>query len=170
MNTPSSEPGWLRRALFSRFTLIAFVAGAALAGGVSVVAAGHEGMMMGCTHGAGDFSTHVEHGLKHLYAEIDATDAQKAQIDPLVKQAVSDLQSMHSQLPAAHGQVVQALTQTPVDRAALEAARSAHLQVADQASKRIVQLIADVADVLTPAQRKALADHLAKMHGEMHGA
>lgn len=165
MNTASPGPSALRRGLFSRFALLAFVAGAALAAGVSALAGGHQGMMMGCGHGAEDFSTHLEHGLKHLYAEIDATDAQKAQIDPLVKQAISDLQPLHSQLGSAHAQVVQALTQTPVDRTALEAARAAHLELADQASKRITQLIADVADVLTPTQRKALAEHLAKMHG-----
>jgi len=49
----------------------------------------------------------------------------------------------------------------------LEAARAQHLQLADQASKRFTQLIADVGDVLTPAQRKALADHLTKMHAGM---
>lgn len=170
MNTQSPEPGALRRALFSRYTLIAFVAGAALATG-AVTLASTEGMtgahhgMMGCGHSAEDLSTHFEHVLKHLYVEIEATDAQKAQIDPLVKQAISDLQPLHSQLAATHTQVAQALAQTPVDRAALEAARTAHLEFADQASKRIVQLIEDVADVLTPTQRKAFAEHLAKMHG-----
>ncbi len=91
--------------------------------------------------------------LKHLYVEIDATDAQKAQITPLVKQAVNDLLPMHAQLQAAHAQAIQALTQSTVDRTALEAARVAHLQLADQASKRLTQLLADVDEVLTPAQR-----------------
>ena len=41
-----------------------------------------------------------------------------------------------------------------------------HLQLADQASKRLVQLIADVSDVLTPAQRDAFAAHVKQMHGK----
>jgi hypothetical protein len=45
-----------------------------------------------------------------------------------------------------------------------------HLQLADQASKRITQLIADVGDTLTPAQRQTLADHLAKMHSMAHSS
>ena len=175
MNTPVPTPDGapFRRRLFNRYTVIAFVAGAALAGGVGVTAlAGgmngcSHGMMMGGAHGAADVSAHVDHMLKHLYVEIDATDAQKAKIDPLVKQAVSDLIPLHSQLDTAHNQVMQAMTQTPVDRASLEAARVEHLQLADQASKRFVQLIADVGDVLTPAQRKALSDHLEHMHGMM---
>ena len=172
MNT-SSESGNSsppRRSVFSRMTLIAFVAGAALAGGIVAVAATamgagglHHGMMSG-PHSAADVSAHVDHVLKHLYVEIDATDAQKAQITPLVKQAVDDLLPMHTQLQAAHEQAIQALTQNTVDRPALEAARVAHLQLADQASKRLTQLLADVDEVLTPEQRTALAAHLKQMH------
>jgi periplasmic protein CpxP/Spy len=173
--TNSSEPKNVtpaRRSVFSRMSLVAFVAGAALAGSIAAVAAtgmgacGFHHGMMGGTHSAADVSAHVDHVLKHLFVEIDATDAQKAQITPLVQQAVTDLLPMHAQLQAAHTQAIQALTQTTVDRTALEAARVAHLQLADQASKRLTQLLADVDDVLTPAQRSALADHLKQMHAK----
>jgi protein CpxP len=168
----SSEPGNTppRRSVFSRMTIIAFIAGAALAGSLVAVAANGTGAcgfhhgMVGGPHSAADVSTHVDHVLKHLYVEIDATDAQKAQITPLVQQAVSDLLPMHTQLQAAHTQAIEALTQNTVDRTALEAARVAHLQLADQASKRLTQLLADVDEVLTPAQRTALAAHLKQMH------
>ena len=169
MNT-SSEPGNTatpRRSLFNRMTLVAFVAGAALASGIATVAASGVGIhhgMMGGPQSAADVSTHVDHVLKHLYVEIDATDAQKAQITPLVQQAVNDLLPMHTQLQAAHAQALQALTQNTVDRSALEAARVAHLQLADQASKRLTQLLGDVDEVLTPAQRTALAAHLKQLH------
>jgi protein CpxP len=173
MNTPMSPADAappVRRLLFNRYTVVAFLAGAVLAAGVGVSAWGHgmscqHGMMMEGTPSAADVSAHVDHMLKHLYVEIDATEAQKAQIAPLVKQAVDDLLPLHSQLHTAHAHVMQALTQTTVDRAALETARAEHLQLADQASKRFTQLIADVGDVLTPQQRKALADHLERMHG-----
>jgi protein CpxP len=168
MNT-STEPKTPRRALFSRMTLALVIAGATLVGGVAALANGtgmcgwHHGMSG--THSAADVNAHVDHALKHLYVEIDATDAQKAQITPLVKQAVNDLLPLHTQLQAAHTQAMQGLTASPVDRAALEASRVAHLQLADQASKRLVQLMADVSDVLTPAQRSAFAAHLKQMHG-----
>jgi protein CpxP len=174
MNTPvdpNSASYFAQRSLFSRMTLAVLVAGATLVGGVAALANGtgmcgwHHGTMSGA-HSAADVSAHVDHMLKHLYVEIDATDAQKAQITPLVKQAVNDLLPLHAQLQAAHTQLIQGLTQSPIDRGALEAARVAHLQLADQASKRLVQLIADVGDVLTPAQRNALATHLQHMHGK----
>jgi protein CpxP len=163
----------LPRRLFNRHTLAAFVAGAALVGGVGIFATAqsmsdwHHGMMMGGTPSAADVSAHVDHALKHLYVEIDATEAQKSQIGPLVKQAVNDLLPLHSQLQTAHSQAIEALTQPTVDRNSLEIARAAHLQLADQASKRITQLMADVGDALTPAQRTALADRLQHMHGGM---
>jgi protein CpxP len=172
MTTPS-EPGNAtppRRSVIGRMRLDAFVAAAVLAGSLVAVAATgmgasgfHHGMTAG-TYSAADVSAHVDHALKHLYVEIDATDAQKAQITPLVQQAVNDLLPLHAQLQAAHTQAIQALTQNTVDRTALEAARVAHLQLADQASKRLTQLLADVDDVLTPAQRTALAAHLKQMH------
>jgi protein CpxP len=161
---PSGPP------LFGRMTFAIIVAAATLVGGVAAVAGAagacgwHHGIMSG--HNAADVSAHVDQMLKHLYVEIDATDAQKAQITPLVKQAVSDLLPLHTQLQAAHTQAVQGLTVSPVDRTALEAARVTHLQLADQASKRLVQLLADVSDLLTPAQRDALAAHFKQMHGK----
>jgi periplasmic protein CpxP/Spy len=172
MTTPS-ELGDItppRRSIFRRMRLDAFVAVAALAGSLVAVAATamgaygfHHGMAAG-SYSAADVSAHVDHVLKHLYVEIDATDAQQAQITPLVQQAVTDLLPMRTQLQAAHAQALEALTQNTVDRTALEAARVAHLQLADQASKRLTQLLGDVDEVLTPAQRTALAAHLKQMH------
>lgn len=160
-----------RRLLLNRYTVLAFIAGAGLSGGVAALAQGagmgafHHGMMMSGSESPADRSAHIDHMLKHLYVEIDATDAQKAQIDPLVRQAMTDLVPLHAQAQSAQTQFFQALTQTTVDRSALEAARTAHIQLADQASKRIVQLVGDVSNVLTPTQRQALANHLKQMHG-----
>jgi protein CpxP len=168
--TPNSPAQPFRRHLFNRYTVLAFVAGAAVAIGVGIsaraagMAAWHHGSIMDGTHSAAEVNAHIDHMLKHFYVEVEATDAQKAQIEPLVKQAVNDLLPLHSQLHAAHTRAMQALTQTTVDRTSLETVRQEHLQLADQASKRMVQLIGDVGDVLTPTQRKALAAHWEQMH------
>jgi len=101
---------------------------------------------------------------------VDATDAQKAAIEPLVKAAMADLKPLHEQLGAAHKQAIQLLSQPTIARDALEAARVQDMALVDQASKRLVRLMADVSDTLTPAQRQKLADHLGKMHGgRRHG-
>ena len=153
--------------LLNRYTVIAFVAGAGLMAGIGAVAQGsmHHGMVMDASATPAEISAHVDHMLKHLYVELDATPAQQAQIAPLVQQAVTDLLPLRPQLQTDHAEFIQALTQTSIDRNSLEAARTAHLQLADQASKRIVQLIGDVGNVLTPTQRQALLTHLQQMHG-----
>lgn len=158
------------RLFLNRYTVLAFIAGAGLSAGVAAIAqtggmaAFHHDMMSGSGSPA-DMSAHIDHVLKHLYVEINATDAQKAQIDPLVKQAMTDLMPLHTQAQSAHTQFIQALTQPTLDRNSLEGAREAHMQLAEQASKRFVQLIGDVGDILTPAQRQALANHIQKLHG-----
>jgi protein CpxP len=157
-----------------RHAAVAFIAGAALASGIGALArtdamsGWHHGMTLDGTQSPAEVSAHVDRMLKHFYVEIDASDAQKAQIEPLVKQAVSDLVPLHAQLHTAHAQALNALTQTTIDRDSLEAARVQHLQLAEQGSKRLVQLIADVGEVLTPTQRKTLADRLQHMHGMPH--
>ena len=158
------------RRLFDRRSLLAFVAGiavtlgAGLSAGALAMGGWHHSSVMDGTHSVAEVNAHVDHVLKHFYVEVDATDAQKAQIGPLVKQAVDDLLPLHTQIRAARAQAELALTQTPVDRASLEAVRQEHLQLAEQASKRLSQLIGDVGDVLTPAQRQSLIGHLDKMH------
>jgi periplasmic protein CpxP/Spy len=156
--------------LFTRYTVAAFIAGAGLVAGIGAVAQGagltmHHGMMMNGNASPAEISAHVDHMLKHLYVEIDATAAQQAQIGPLVQQAVTDLLPLRPQFQAGHTQFVQALTQSTIDLNGMETARESQLQLADQGSKRIVQLLGDVGNVLTPAQRQSLASHLAQIHG-----
>jgi periplasmic protein CpxP/Spy len=166
--TPTTDSP--RRRLFDRRTILAFAAGiavtlgAAASAGAIAMGGWHHGSVMDGTHSVAEVNAHVEHMLKHFYVEVDATDAQKAQISPLVTQAVDDLLPLHTQVHATRAQAETALSQTPVDRAALEAVRQQHLKLAEQASKRLTQLIGDVGDVLTPAQRQALISHLDRMH------
>jgi periplasmic protein CpxP/Spy len=157
--------------LFTRYTVAAFIAGAGLVAGIGAVAQGaglstmHHGMMMNGNASPAEITAHVDHMLKHLYVEIDATPEQQAQIGPLVQQAVTDLLPLRPQFQAGHTQFVQALTQGTIDRNGLETARESQLHLADQGSKRIVQLLGDVGNVLTPTQRQSLASHLAQLHG-----
>jgi len=143
--------------IFNRQTIAAFVLGSTLAVGIGAYAVDrqHEG------HGS-----HIS----RLYAEVQATDAQKAKIDPLVKAAMADLKPLHEQLHELHKKLLEQASAPTIDRAALEATRQRGLALADKASKRILQLVADVGDVLTPEQRKKLAEHLSRRHGRrMHG-
>src|SRR5919204_478951 len=74
--------------------------------------------------------------LKHLYVEIDATEAQKQQLEPIVKQAAKDLLPLREQLHAGRREAIELLSQERVDPAALEALRAKHIALADEASRR----------------------------------
>eukprot|EP01030_Chromulinospumella_sphaerica_P025893 gene25893-26062_t len=107
---------------------------------------------------------HMERMLKHLYVEVDATDAQKAKIDPLMKAAMDDLKPMHEQLFQLHKQLASQMAAPTINRAELEKTRASGIALADKASVRVVRLMADIGDSLTPAQRQKLAERLDKMH------
>jgi Spy/CpxP family protein refolding chaperone len=162
----ASHPAPSRRHLF----VFAVAAVLAVVGGT--VAAQHVGAdsahMMSLAATPADFAEHITQFSAHLYTEAGATAEQKAQIDPILKQAGTDLAALHMQLHDSHASLLQALTQDQVDRTALENARAEHMRIADQVSQRMAKLAADVADVLTPAQRKTLAQRIAQYHAAGH--
>lgn len=153
--------------IFNRQTVAAFLLGSTLVVGVGAVAVERH-MGMSGQHVAIDAGAHMDRMLKHLYVEVDATDAQKTKIEPLVKAAMADIKPLHQQVHQLHAQLIEQMSAATIDRTALETTRANGLALADQASKRIVQLLADVGDTLTPAQRQKLAEHLSQMHGR-HG-
>lgn len=159
------------RRYFKRAAALALLAGLAITAGVTALAqsAGSAGWHHHAAMTATDVDTHADDMLRHIFAEIDVTDAQKAQIEPLVKQAIADCLPLHQQFHAAHAAVLALLGADTVDRVAIENLRADNLRLADQASRRITQLIADIADVMTPVQRKALVARLAAHHAEMEG-
>jgi periplasmic protein CpxP/Spy len=156
-----------RRRLF-QFAGLAALFGA-LSSAVALKAHAHGGYR---GHGPLDparMEEHLERMLKHFYVEIDATEAQRARLGPIVKQAAKDLLPVHERLHEARKQGLGLLTAASVDRGALERLRADQIQAADAASQRLTQALADVADVLTPEQRKALAERLQRRRGWRNG-
>jgi Spy/CpxP family protein refolding chaperone len=139
---------------------------------LSTAAAGMAGLGLsafarGRHHGGEAMSEeHLERMLKHLYVEIDATDAQKQRLDPIVKQAASDLRPLREKVQDARRRGAELFSAETIDRGAIERARVEQIGAADAASKRFTQALTDVAEVLTPEQRKKLAARFARRgHG-----
>ena len=93
-------------------------------------------------------------------ADVDATAEQKIKISGIAREALKDLVPLRDTHKSARNNVVAILTATTVDRAVIEQLRVAELQLAETASKRMTQAIADAAEVLQPAQRVKLAEKM----------
>jgi periplasmic protein CpxP/Spy len=165
----SAAGGQRPRRRFWRRALIATVL-AAGATGLAITAFAHGGGRGGWHRGGflggpldpAALDQRVDRMLKHLYVEIDATDAQKQQLAPIVKDAARDLLPLQTRLRDGRRQAIEFLSQQTIDRAALEALRADQLMLAEQLSKRITQALADVADVLTPEQRRQVAERIGR--------
>jgi protein CpxP len=116
-------------------------------------------------HGHGPMSEefiadHVALGVKYALSDVDATAEQKAQVTKILQSAATDVHGLADQHLAARKQIHEILTAPTIDRERLETVRAGELRLADEASKRILQGVADAAEVLTPEQRTALAEHI----------
>lgn len=94
----------------------------------------------------------------HLLGRLDATPEQKTRIKAIVQDALKDLEQVRESHQKNRQAFMDALKQPSVDRQALQQIRRAELGNAEAASDRLVNAIADAADVLTPEQRAKLAD------------
>jgi Spy/CpxP family protein refolding chaperone len=174
--TPTPQPSAStdakpRRRFLRRAAIATALAGLATVIGVKAIAhAGgpwrwHRAGFMGAPLDPARVDEHLDRMLKHLYVEIDATDAQRQQLAPIVKSAARDLLPVRAKMHEARRQAVELLSREHVDRAALEALRADQLRLVEQASMRLTQTLADVADILTPEQRKQLAERIGRWHG-----
>jgi Spy/CpxP family protein refolding chaperone len=101
--------------------------------------------------------------VRFMLSRVDASEAQQAKIADVVKAAMSDLRPLRDQHAEAHKAGAELLSQPGIDRAALELLRAEQMQLAETASRRIAQALADVAEVLTPEQRAALVERMQQM-------
>jgi Spy/CpxP family protein refolding chaperone len=164
----SGEPRPRRRRL--RPALIAAaVAAVALFAGIEVLAHGggrwHRAGLGGAPLDPAAVDAHLDRVLGHLAVEIGATDAQRQELAPIVKGAARDLLPVRERMRDARRRAVEILSQDSIDRSALEVLRAEQLALAEQASRRVTEALADAANVLTPAQRRELAERLARRYG-----
>ena len=153
--------------------------GGLLAGGASVWAVSsddlHGGFMGGGhrfmhrLHGGGPVDPeaareHVKMGVRWVLGYVDATPEQEQKVQAIAQDALADLLPLREQHNANRKALHEALSGATIDREALEQARRAEIKLADQASARLAQAVADAADTLTPAQRAQLAEAAHKFH------
>lgn len=157
-----------------------FLYGSALVGGIGVsglaaalltspALAGHPGWHGHFGHGpghgfcpgaSGDPRELEGDGLRDHLARLlrpaQPSEEQLQRITGIAEDALADLCGLHERAAQPREAVAAALSAEPVDRAALEAARSEAVAGLSTASERVLRAVADAAEVLNAGQRAQL--------------
>ena len=118
-------------------------------------------------HGGGPGMHGGGHHMERMLDVVNATAEQRAQIKTIMQAARTDLQAQRASGKALHEQMRAAFAQPNVDARAVEALRVQQQAQHDAASKRMLQAKLEISRVLTPEQRKLVAERMAKQHGMM---
>jgi Spy/CpxP family protein refolding chaperone len=157
----------LRRFVFASALLVTGgVIGAVIAGPVR--GQGWGGPMHGWGPGhhemmGGDrmfFPGRIERGVERLGWITDASSEQKQKINAITQKAADDIFELRNKHLEARKQVIALLAAPTIDRPKLEALRADQMKRADTATTRVSDAVADIAEVLTPAQRADLANRV----------
>ncbi len=126
-------------------------------GGMHAGPGGHPGMGgMGGRMGHGG----PMHLSERVLDQVKATPEQKAQVKQIMEAAHKDMQAQHDARRALRDEAQRVFTAPNVDANAVESLRQKQLALHDQASRRMSQAMLEASRVLTPEQRKQLADRM----------
>ena len=136
----------------------------AVAGAFVSVANAQTPTVVGAAGPAFGHGMHGGHGqgrmLERLLDGVNASPEQRTKIQEIMKSAMAD---QRAQREASRGLREQAMTlfaQPTVDARAVETLRQQMLQQHDQSSRRWMQAMLDASAVLTPEQRKLMAERM----------
>lgn len=97
---------------------------------------------------------------ERMLERIGATEAQRQQIRQIVQAAAPDLKAQREARRALHARARAVFTAPTIDANAAEQVRLQMMAQHDQASRRRLQMMLDVAQVLTPEQRAKVAERM----------
>ena len=158
-----------RRRFFRNAAVAALIS--SVAAGVGATAAwaapgGHGGWHHGGFMGGRGPMTdeRIEKMVKHFAVEINATPEQTAKLVDIAKAASKDVRPLREKVHETRKRSMELLTAPTIDRAAIERLRAEQSQAKDALSRRMSQAFTDAAEVLTPDQRKKIAERMQKRH------
>jgi protein CpxP len=116
--------------------------------------AGHGGPGMGMMMGG--------RGLERMLDGVNASAEQRTQIKAIAERTRTDMKAQREAGRGTRQQLMALFAQPVVDANAVETLRTQMMQQHDQSSRRMTQAMLEVSRVLTPEQRKQIADSAAK--------
>ncbi|MCV2352156.1 Spy/CpxP family protein refolding chaperone [Paucibacter sp. Y2R2-4] len=105
--------------------------------------------------------------MEHMLDNVDASDAQRAQVKQIMQAAMNDLKPQRESGRKLHMQMMDLLSAPMIDAGAVENLRQQVQSQQELSSKRMSQAMVDAARVLTPEQRAKLAERMKKMQARM---
>ena len=141
----------------------------ALAGGLSqaVLAAPHDGHGGHGGRGGPGMGMFDGRHAEQMLDAVNATAEQRSQVKQILQSAKADMAAQRGAGRQLREQSQALFAQPTVDARAAEALRQQMMAQHDQASKRMLQVMLDVSRVLTPEQRKTLADRMTQRRAMM---
>jgi periplasmic protein CpxP/Spy len=107
------------------------------------------------------------HGLERMLDGVNASTEQRTQIKAIAERAMTDMKAQREAGKGLREQMMKLFAQPTVDANAAETLRAQMLQQHDQSSRRMMQAMLEVSRVLTPEQRKQIADRAAQRSAMM---
>jgi periplasmic protein CpxP/Spy len=105
--------------------------------------------------------------VERMLDSVNASAEQRSQIQQIVQAAAPDLRAQREANRKLHEQQATLFAQPSVDARAVETLRQQMLAQHDQTSQRMTQLMLEVSRVLSPEQRKTLADKMTQRRSMM---
>ena len=121
----------------------------------------------GMRHGGPDMGMDNPRMVERMLDAVSASAEQRAQVKQLTDAARAEMKAQHDSGRQLREQSAALFAQPTVDARAAEALRQQMMARHDQASKRQLQLMLDISRVLTPEQRKLLADRMVQRRAMM---
>ena len=109
----------------------------------------------------------LSRGVDHMLDGLNASDAQRSQIKQIVLAAAAELKGQHEAGRALRDKAAAVFTAPTVDAAAAESLRQQMITQHDTASRRVLQAMLDISNVLTPEQRSKMGQRLKERQQRM---
>ena len=100
--------------------------------------------------------------MTRMLDRVNATPEQRTQIQQIMQSQASEMRAQREAGRALRQQAMALFAQPTVDADAVEALRQQQLAMHDAASKRMTAAMLEISRVLTPEQRKQMAEHMAQ--------
>lgn len=132
-------------------------------------------MKTAAQHGHGQMEKRMAERVDQVFGKVGASDEQKARARVIVEASAERMKALRPADGSGPKDMLALLSAESIDRDRIEQLRAARHAQMDERSKLMTRTLADLAEVLTPAQRKDAASSLARMavgqphHGKHHG-